>query len=215
MQQGLTAINHRKWSNAIAIFDRFIIQYPNHPRNQEARFRLAQSHFGKREYITAATEYARLAGDFPASPYADDARFGVCESYARLSPRPALDQEYTRAAIDHCQSLETYYPTSEFVPQAREILTSMTNKLAEKTYEAGDFYMKRGLVDSAILYFDATVEEYPASLWAPKALLRLYEAYTRLSYKEEADAARARLLRDYPSSAEAKQLSGQAVTQSS
>lgn len=215
MQQGITALNDRKWSNAIAVFERFIIQYPSHPRNQEARFRLAESHFGKKEYITAATEYARLAGDFPAGPYADDARFGVCESYARLSPKPALDQEYTRAAIEHCRSLESYYPSSEFVPRAQEILTGMTNKLAEKTYEAGDFYMKRGLIDSAILYFDATVEEYPTSDFAPRALMRLYEAYTRLSYKEEADAARARLLRDYPSSGEAKQLSGQTVTQPS
>jgi len=213
MQAGVTALNERDWSDAISAFERFIIQYPSHPRNQEARFRLAQAHFGKKEYVTAATEYARLAGDFPAGPYADDARFGVCESYARLSPKPALDQEYTRAAIEHCRSLAAYYPTSEFVPRAQEILTEMTNKLAEKTYEAGDFYMKRGLIDSAILYFDATVEEYPTSRWAPRALLRLYEAYNRLSYKEEADEVRARLIRDYPTSAEAKQLSERAVTQ--
>jgi len=212
IQQGMTSLNGRDWSDAVSAFERFIVQHPSHPRNQEARFRLAQAHFGKKEYVTAATEYARLAGDFPAGPYADDSRFGVCEAYARLSPKPALDQEYTRAAMEHCRSLETYYPTSEFVKRAQEILIDMNNKLAEKQYEAGDFYMKRGLIDSAILYFDATVQEYPASRWAPRALLRLYEAYNRLSYKEEADQVRARLLRDYPTSAEAKQLSERAVT---
>jgi len=212
MQQGMTSLNGRDWSDAVSAFERFIVQHPSHPRSQEARFRLAQAHFGKKEYVTAATEYARLAGDFPAGPFADDSRFGVCEAYARLSPKPALDQEYTRAAMDHCRSLETYYPTSEFVKRAQEILVDMNNKLAEKQYEAGDFYMKRGLIDSAILYFDATVQEYPTSRWAPRALLRLYEAYNRLSYKEEADQVRARLLRDYPTSAEAKQLSERAVT---
>ena len=57
------------------------------------------------EYITAANEFSRLATDFPAGPWADDARFRVCESYYELSPHPQLDQEYTRGALDHCQSI--------------------------------------------------------------------------------------------------------------
>ena len=214
VDRGMAELANRKWTDAITTFERFVVAFPTHPRMQEVRFRLSEGYFGKKEYITAANEFARLATDYPAGPYADDARFKVCESYERLSPKAPLDQQYTRAAIDHCQSLEAYYPTSEFVPRARQISTDLLNKLGEKQFRAAEFYFKRGAVDSAILYYETTLREYPTTTAAPKALLRLYEAYTNLGYRDEATTARDRLLRDYPESAEAKSLAAAASTTS-
>ena len=198
--------SRRKWTDAIAAFERFTLQFPTHPRNAEARFRLAEAYFNKKEFITAATEFARLSSDYPAGPYADDARFKVCESYYRLSPKPQLDQQYTRAALDHCRSLETYYPSSEYIEKSQQLSQELVNKLADKEFRAGEFYYKRGAPDSAILYFESTVRDYPGSSAAPNALLRLFQVYTNLGYKEEADAAKARLLKDYPNSDAAKQV---------
>src|SRR5687768_13577144 len=79
-EQGVTHLNARKWTDAIEVFERFVIQFPTHPRLQQARLYLGDSYFGKKEYITAANEYSRLANDYPAGPYGDDARFKVCES---------------------------------------------------------------------------------------------------------------------------------------
>src|SRR5687767_13220995 len=73
--RGMAAYGNRKWTNAIESFERFVIQFPAHPRAQEARYRLADSYFGKKEYITAASEFSRLASDYPAGNWADDARF--------------------------------------------------------------------------------------------------------------------------------------------
>lgn len=206
------ALQERKWTDAVTLFERFVIQHPTHARLQEARLRLGDAYFGKKEFITAATEYSRLANDYPAGPYADDARFKVCESYYRLSPKPQLDQQYTRSALDHCQSLITYYPTSPFVARAQELLNDLRNKLAEKSFLTGDFYFKRNAFDSAIIYFEATVREYPETVQAPRALARLVETYEKLGYKEETEAARQRLLKDYPTSPEAKQLQEPAPT---
>lgn len=199
-------LRNRKWQDAITTFDQFVLQYPTHPRVQEARFRLAEAYFGKKEYITAGNEFSRLANDYPAGPWADDSRFKVCESYSRLSPKTPLDQQYTRAAFDHCQSLVAYYPESEFVARAQEISKDMRNKLAEKEYDAGEFYFKRNAYDSAIIYYDVTVRDYPDTAFAPRALLRLVQTYEALGYKEEAEETRARLLKDYPDSPEAKGL---------
>ena len=84
---GMKRREAHKWRDAIAAFERFSFEYTTHPRYQEARYELSRAHFGAKEYVTAATEYARLAMDFPAGPWADESRFGVCESYYRLSPR--------------------------------------------------------------------------------------------------------------------------------
>jgi outer membrane protein assembly factor BamD (BamD/ComL family) len=104
LERGLTAMQNRKWSDAATALERFIFQFPTHPRAQEARFNLGEAHLGRREYLTAVTEFNRLASEFPASPWADDARFKVCETYSKLSPKAPLDQEYTFAGIAHCQS---------------------------------------------------------------------------------------------------------------
>src|SRR5688500_1817441 len=202
--QGELALRNRKWSDAVLAFERFTLQFPTHPRVAEARFRLGEAHFGRKEYITAATEFSRLAMDYPAGPWADDARFKVCESYARLSPKRQLDQQYTIAALDHCQALEAYYPDSEYLPRATALAKEMLNKLGMKEFDKGEHYYKRGAIDSAIIYFESTAREFPETDAAPESLYRLFQAYTRLGYKEEADAAKAKLLKDYPESNAAK-----------
>ncbi len=203
--QGLVltfAFNH---AEAIRAFERITMEYPTHPRIQEVRFRLADSYFGRKEYVTAASEFVRLATDYPSGSWADDARYKVCDAYYRLSPKPALDQEYTRAAIDHCQSLATYYPSSEFTPLAEEKVAELRDKLAVKALENAEFYFQRKAYDPAILYFEDLLREYPGTSVVPRALLRLVEIYVRIGYEEEAEAAKQRLLEEYPNTAEARQ----------
>jgi outer membrane protein assembly factor BamD len=200
MERGMTALRNRKWSNAVEAFEQFTLQFPTNPRHQEARFRLGEAYIGKKEYITASTELSKLASDYPAGNYADDARFKICEAYHKLSPKSQLDQQYTRAAVDHCQALEAYYPNSDYVAQAKAIATEMINKLADKDFHAAEYYYKRGAIDPAILYYESTIDDFPTSSAAPRSLLRLFQAYSKLGYKEEADAAKARLLKEYPDS---------------
>ncbi|MGH7461402.1 MAG: outer membrane protein assembly factor BamD [Longimicrobiales bacterium] len=214
-ERGMTELRNRKWTQATEIFERFTLQFPTHPRVQEARFRLGEAFYGRKEFISSATEFNRLASDFPAGPWADDARFRVCESYARMSPKPVLDQLYTRAAYDHCISVEQQYPNSEFVARANELASQMLNRLAEKEFRRGDFYYKRKAYDSSITYFEATVRDYPRSTWAPRSLLRLFQAFTSIGYKEEAEAAKARLIKEYPNSEAAREVQGNAVAKAS
>lgn len=195
----------RKWSDAIRALDQFTGRFPGDPRNEEARFKLGLAHFEKKEFITAAAEMVRLASDYPRGRYAAEARYKSCEAYYRLSPKPQLDQEYTHAAIDHCESLIVTFPNSEFAPKAEELITELTEKLAEKAFLNADYYYKRKAYDSAILYYEALLREYPQTGSAPKALLRLVQIYERLRYAEELEAAKDLLLTNYPDSKEARE----------
>lgn len=211
-QHGMERLRDRDWSGAIATFERFTLTFPNHDRVPEARFRIAEAYEGRGEHVTAALEYNRLAGDYPAGPWADDARFGVCRSYYELSPAPPRDQEYTATAIDHCRSLTLYYPESEFVEQAEAMLETLVNKLAEKDFETAEYYFRRRAYHSANIYFEGVATDYPETPWAPRALLRLHESFTILGYEQEAQAARERLLREFPTSPQARQIDGSGVT---
>jgi outer membrane protein assembly factor BamD len=211
--RGVERMEARRWDAAIEAFERFSFRFPGHPLQQEARFRLAESYFGKREHLTAATEYIRFAIDYPNSQWSDHARFGACRAYHQLAPPPVLDQQYTFAAIEHCGTMAEYYPESQFAPRAREIVVEMTNRLAEKEFNAAEHYLRRRAYDSAIMYYAEVIAAFPATPSAPRALLRLVEVYDRLGWEAEEAAARQRLLRDYPTSAEAREIAQrQAVT---
>lgn len=214
-QYAMQRLEAHKWDDASRALDQFVFQFPTDERYQEARYRLGEAHFGKGEYLIAASEFARLASDYPAGPWAERARFEVCDSYYRLSPRPELDQEYTQNALDQCQVVLAYYPAGQYADTVRTMLAALQNKLAIKELEAGQHYFKRGAYDSAIIYYDKVLATYPSSEVAPKALFGLYRSYEEIGWTEEASQARERLLRDFPESAEAKQVqSGSAVAPS-
>jgi outer membrane protein assembly factor BamD len=207
-QRGVELFERRRWAEAIDTFERLLLDYPGSPRTQDARFHIAEAQFHRREYVTAAAEYVRLAMDYPAGPYAARARVRACESYYELSPRPQLDQTYTQAAIDHCQSLTHYYPGTEHAQRGEQVVHELREKLAEKAFSGGEFYLRRRAYDSAVIYYEDVVRAHPGSSFAPRALARLVEVYGTLGYVEEAEAARERLLREYPTSAEARQVQG-------
>ena len=206
LDRGIAAYRDEEWTDAIRYLDHFVLENPTHPRIQEARYYLADSYYGREEYITAAGRFTRLAEDYPNGDWTDDARFRVCEAYRELAPEATLDQTYTQAAIDHCQSLIIYHPESELVPRAREIVAQMENRLARKAYLTGQFYSRREAFDSAIIYYESVLARWPQSPAAPDALGAMIEAYGRIGYDEEEAAARERLLRDYPESAAARDL---------
>lgn len=205
-QYAMDKLADHKWDDAARALDQFVFQYPTDDRYQEARYRVGEAHFGKGEYLIAASEFARLASDFPAGPWAERSRFEVCDCYYRLSPKPQLDQEYTHTAIDQCANVLAYYPSSEYGDTVRTMVGTLQNKLATKELEAGQHYFKRSAYDSAIIYFDKVLADYPSSPSAPKALLGLYQSYEEIGWTQEAQQAKERLLRDFPQSNEAKKV---------
>lgn len=204
--RGIEAYQEEDWSEAIRYFDRFALVSGTDPRGAQARYYVGQAQFEREEYVAAASTFTQLATDLARTDLADDSRFMACRAYEELSPRPQLDQEYTRAAIDHCQALLEYFPDTEYALQAADIVDRMTTRLARKAYESGEWYLRRGAFDSAIIYFDDVVDRYPATELAPRALVQLLEIYERLEWDEERQATRDRLLSEYPDSPEAQAL---------
>lgn len=200
---GIEAYERERWERAIEAFQRFLFQDPGNEKADSAQFLIAESYFNQDQYLTAASEFLRLAQTRPAGPLADDARYRACVSYYELSPRPELDQEYTQEAIDQCRSVTLLYPGSPYAEQAAERAKELTDKLARKYYLNAQYYFKRRAYDSALIYLEHLLEAYGGASIEPEALLTLYETYQRLGYRQEAERTRDRLLREYPDSPQA------------
>lgn len=195
-----------EWDRAIEALQRLLFQDPGHSKADSAQYLVAESYFQNEQYLTAASEFLRLAQNRPAGALADQARYRACLAYYELSPRPELDQEYTRQAINQCRSVGLLYPQSPYAEEARERIAELTDKLARKYYQTARYYLDRRAYDSAIIYLEHLLENYPESGVAPEAMLRLYESYRNVGYVQEAEEIRERLLQQHPDSPQARQL---------
>jgi outer membrane protein assembly factor BamD len=205
-QRGMAAYQAGDHSRAIRDLDVFLQSHAGDPRAPRARLTLGRARMAKRDYLVAAGDFTRLLNDFPQDTLGRDARLGLCEAYQSLSPAPARDQQYTTAAIAYCESFAGIYPGTPDAARATEWVRELRTKLAQKAYDTGMFYFRRGAYDAGVVYFQETVDQYGDTPTASAALLRLVESYERIGYKEEAEEARARLLRDFPQSPEARSL---------
>lgn len=204
--RGMEAFEAGRHGRAVEFLQPFVLQHIGDPRMPDALFTLARAHEARREWVAAASEFQRLVSEFPTHAHALPARLGSCQAYAQLAPRPQLDQEYTVAALIHCNDIVENYPGTPQAEIADELVVEMRHRLATKEYETGVFYFRRRAYDASVIYFQRAVNEFPDTSVAPAALLRLHEAYSRIGYVEEAQEVRERLLREYPQSPEAQGL---------
>ncbi len=189
-------------------FQSFLFRDPLHPLSDSAQFMLAESNLRSGKGLDAAEEFARLATGRPNSPWADDAQFGVCRAYYAASPKISLSQEFTERAIQECQRMLQFFPTSDLRQAAEEELARARAKLARKSYMIGKYYFDRRLYESANVYLEKALSEGPAPDVLPEILLTLYESYHRVGFDTEATTIRERLLTDFPDSEEAARLRG-------
>lgn len=199
-------VENRRWQDATEALERFLLMHPTDRRVADVRLELARAFTERREHLSASSEYLRFLERHPGDPRAPQASLGICRAYAALSPPVQRDQSYTRQAVSACQNVALDFPGTPEAEQAEEIREEMLAKLARKDLEIGEFYFRRGLLDSAILYLEGVAERYPGSPSAPEALLLLHRTFLRLGWAPEAEEVRERLLRRYPNSAAAREI---------
>jgi outer membrane protein assembly factor BamD len=195
---------------AIEAFKTITVQYQGSSVADGAQFYIGESRFNRGEFILAAAEYDMLIRSMPSSKYITTARYKRALSYYMMSPSPQLDQKYTKLAIDDFQTFLEYAPTDSLAKDADAKIGELTNKLAEKIYEAGRLYYRREFYKAAIVYFDNVIDQYHDTRYADAALLwkarslrerkdfdgslkaidQLFEKYPSTPLKNDADALR-------------------------
>ncbi len=147
------------------------VQFQGSEYADDAQFYLAECRFNRGEYILAAAEYDNLVRLMQSSPFATVARYKRAESYYRLSPKPALDQKYTRSALDNFQTYIEYSPTDSLVSDAERKITELTLKLAQKMFDGGTLYYRMEFYRASIAYFDKLIQEFHDSPFVDDGML--------------------------------------------
>ena len=201
----LQAREQEDWDDAIQAFE-FVLFSPGFNRAAEARLRLAEVQYSKGRFIESRSEYQRVIDRWPADTVAVRAALGVCRSLASLSPITQRDQAFTRQARLACRQVAGDFAGTVMGLEAARLADEMMLKLAERDYDTARHYLKRGLLDSSLLYFEEVASQYPDTEWAPWALYRMIEVFGRIGYQRDVEATRELLLDAYPDSEPAQLL---------
>lgn len=155
------------------------------PLQAELRYYLAECDMRNREYVEAARQFRRVANEFPQHALAPDGLLRAGDAYAELWKRPALDPTYGENALSVWRELQNRYSQAPAADRARLRIQDLNEMFAEKAYKNGDFYYRFGAYDSAIIYFQDVVANYPGTSFAPRAVVKLIATYDRIGYQEE------------------------------
>ncbi|GIR23481.1 hypothetical protein CM15mP37_09860 [bacterium] len=150
----------KKYSRAQEKFNKVVIGALHTDIGDDALFYLAESLFLQKEYLLAIEEYDKLIRRMQFSPYIENARYRICESYVLLSPKYFHEQTFTEKALLKLQEYIDDYPDSSKRDEAQNAIISIRNKLSRKVYESGILYMKLEEYKAALLSFDRIIELY-------------------------------------------------------
>lgn len=148
---------------------------------QEAQFLLAESYFNNRDYLVAAAEYRRYYTNYPRSERRIDAEFNEAMCYVELSPRYKLDQTDTYQALELMQLFIGRYPNTDRAQDAANIVDDLRNKLAQKEFSAAELYMRINSYEAAAVYYGLTIDQFPETEWAERALANQILAYLQFA----------------------------------
>jgi len=192
-----------RFESAVTGFLSYMIRDPLNPLVDSAQYMAAEAQLRDGDVLEAIQEFRQLSSGRPNSPMADDAQYGACRAYLAAAPEVSLSQEFTRLALEECQRLLQFFPTTPFRVDAEKLIAAARAKLARQSYEIGKYYQKRELPESAIVYYEKSLTEGPADAFLPDLLERLYRSYSTVGFDTEAVSIRERLVSEFPDSEEA------------
>jgi outer membrane protein assembly factor BamD len=199
LERAMRLFRRGDFRHAQTILQRTTFEFPpGAPELAQVRYYLAECFFQLGDHVQAASDFRKVADEFPTTEYAPLALLRAGDANLRLWHRPELDPTYGETALAIYQELAGRYPESDAAARARPHVKRLENEFAEKTYKTGVFYFRRKAYDSAIIYFRDVIANYPNAGRAPDALLRLVDSYRAIRYTPEVQETCEHLRRFYP-----------------
>jgi len=188
-ERGMTYFEKKNWLKAEEVFTFIIYNDPAGEWADDAQFYLAESHFKRDEFLLAINEYDRLLSRMPNSELVEEATWRKAEAYVELSPDYRLEPAMTEKALRVLFEFLDYYPESVHREPAEVHIRELRDKLARKYFESAELYSVMGEYESAVVYYESVLEEYPDTQYALLSDLGRAEALFQIGRDSEADTA--------------------------
>ncbi|PWL98127.1 MAG: outer membrane protein assembly factor BamD [Clostridiales bacterium] len=161
--------NTGKYEWAAQTLEEILPYFRGSSEMEQALYLKAQAYYKAKDYVQAQTAFSQYYTEFPNGEYTELARFYSGYGLAQDIPDPRLDQAKTIAAMQELQLFLDYYPQSEKAEEAKQLLFSLQENLAEKEVLSAKLYYNLGNYifnnyESCIITARNAMKSYPYSI---------------------------------------------------
>ena len=158
---------------AIEIFGKVVENSTYGPLAPKAQYKLGLVLKGLMRYYEAEEEFNKVVSRYPDSEWSAAAKFQIASCRANLSKGFAYDQGSAQEAKEKFEEFVKEHPDAVLSLDAEKNIGQIREKEAEASYNIALFYEKQKAFDSAKIYYNNIVSDYPQSPWAAQAASRL------------------------------------------
>ncbi len=159
-----------KYAQAASVLSEMVSTSKGTTRAEEVLYMLGMCNYYNKDYLTAGTYLHMYYTRYPKGKYAEDAHYYCGMGYYLDSPDVQLDQSQTVQAIEELTNFLELYPNSDRVPEVRNAIFAMQDKLAQKELMNAQLYYNLGTYggnnfQSAIIVCRNALKKYPYSIY--------------------------------------------------
>ncbi|WP_257266360.1 outer membrane protein assembly factor BamD [Endozoicomonas sp. ONNA2] len=202
------AIEDGRYSEAIKSLRTLESRYPFGAFAEQAQLDIIYAYFKNAEpeaSRAAADRFIRLHPQHPDADYAyyikglasNTASMGLLERYLPMD-LTRRDPGQARVSFNEFSELLSRYPQSKYVPDARQRMVALRNRLADYEIHAANYYLKRKAYVAAVNRGRYVVENMQQTPAVPEALAIMIEGYQHLELPGPAGEALEVLRLNYP-----------------
>ncbi|MBI4549610.1 MAG: outer membrane protein assembly factor BamD [Candidatus Omnitrophica bacterium] len=174
---------------AIEVFEQVVKNAPFGEYGDKALFQLGIAYKRSGNLPKAVETFERFVDNYPDSPLAPDAKFQMGEVSLEMSKNMNRSQEGLDRAEDYFDNFLSEYPAANVRGQALRMKKAIDEKNAEKNFKIGEYYERENYLESATIYYQDVMKNYPRTTWAAKARerLELFKSPVKFIKKKEDD----------------------------
>jgi len=156
--------------------------------------------FKEKNYAGAVQEYKRFLDLHPIHKSAPYSQYRIGLSYFKQIKSIDRNIEPVQKALTAFDTVVKVYPGSDYINESMEKIKICRDKLAEREFYIGNFYMHKEDYQAAIVRFNNILSDYNDTSVAEKTLYHLGLAYSSSSKADKAKETLQNLLINYPES---------------
>jgi outer membrane assembly lipoprotein YfiO len=169
---------------AIEIFTKVVDDSTYGPLAPAAQYKLGLVLKSLLRYYEAEDAFNKVISNYPASDWAEAAKFQIASCRAAVSRSPDYDQWATSEAKDKFEEFVREHPDAVLSRDAEKNIAQLNEKEAEAAYNIARFYEKQKAYPAAKIYYEEVISNYSESPWAGRAAERL-KALEKLMEKKK------------------------------
>jgi len=150
-----------KYLKATELFTQILPRFRATEEAEELNWLNARSYFELKDYVMAGTYFSNFSMLYPYSRSAEDAVYYAAYCDYKMSPRPELDQDYTRKSIEGFRLFKRRYPFSDRMAEVDGLITELEDKLVKKSYISAKLYYQMFQYRAAVVALNSSLNDYP------------------------------------------------------